>query len=1399
MKHFETNLLLNQIRIHLKPLFLIGAFFFLSLTTTNAQEEYISLEISNGFNQDVIAEDSPTSATTTASVDGDNTGANYALMSQDYPGATVGLPSSGIFVSESTPGLQFHLTDYTTNNVLKLADTDDSDTLEFTNPLQVTQLYILATSGSGESDFTGVIYFTDNSTQAISSQEVPDWYGTNAEVALSGMGRVSRSDDAVDNNTTDPKLFQIKIDIDESNQSKEVEKIEFTKTESDGILNIFGISASFAPSCLKPTDLTLESVSEQEAQISWLSVGEETQWKVYYGENGFNPSNEEGNSSDPVSDTIYTITDLTQNTIYDVYIKSLCSDTEESNFSGPFTFTTTLEGGYCMPGTSSSSYISALSTSEAVDNIDISNTEASPNGFIDKTLSDTISQIQTIPLDFSASYTSGTFGSKIWVDWNQDGEFTEDEIVYQSSSYSSDASGSFVAPEDAVLGTTRMRIGIHYYDISGPQPCDSDSNTSFMDISFKIIPLEDCQDTPIAGTIGDNFSVCAGNAFDLNTSEASNPANGLDRVWQSSPAGEDDWTDIDGANSSTYTLTDGIDEPTDFRYKVTCNFSDETDISDVIAVSLNPSNECYCTPEGTNSSRYIQNFSTTGGMENIDNINSGFSNGGYGDFTDMTVEQVQTNEVSFSTNIEGGTAGFKIWVDWNQDGQFDTSEEVAYQSDSYSSSHSGTFTVPVDAIPGETRMRIVSHWLSTIGAVDPCETGFTYGEFEDYIFNVVALEDCEGTPSAGTVDEDFSVCAGNAFNLNTSGASVPATGLERIWQSSPAGEDTWTDLDGASANDYILEEGIQEPTDFRYTLICNNSGEADTSDVVSVTLNPAVECYCTPEDTSTGFYYINEVLTNNALQNLDKNSDYSGNGYADYTETDTLIVYPGQEFNFSISGSSPYIAYKGWVDSNQDGQFDNDQEVVFDSNGTTDTPFTGTYTVPSAINEGFYRLRVRGVYFGSNIDPCGDADGETEDYMVKVVIPECFPPTDITINYITDNSAQVNWMANGETSWKITYGLEGFDMDDQDAGTSVTVDGDPQVDILDLETNSTYDVYINALCEANTESVLLEPDTFTTKVTPPENTRLCDAIELIPNAACSAGTYTTENAFEQVGEPVGSCYNNYHGTNSVWFTFEALNTTATIDTDYSSTEIITEISVYQAPTNCEDLTTLGEQIGCATAEDDELILHDLIIGDIYYVRVAGFNNMTGSFCINLDMQEQSCDTPTNITVDVIDDSSVNITWNPGGDESEWEVLYGQHGFDPENEEGESQLVSNTAETILEGLEADTQYDVYVHAICNETTQSNWAGPKSFNTPLNVDKQIFEGFTFYPNPVKGQLTLKANAPIKSVTLFNLLGQTVITEMPYQLQAQLNTDALQSGVYLMKVNINNSTKNFKIVKE
>lgn len=194
-----------------------------------------------------------------------------------------------------------------------------------------------------------------------------------------------------------------------------------------------------------------------------------------------------------------------------------------------------------------------------------------------------------------------------------------------------------------------------------------------------------------------------------------------------------------------------------------------------IHVTTEPDGPEYCIPAGTNSSYYINDFSTTGGIQNISNLGTGFSPGGYGDFYDnYAVEQVAGGTVNFEVDLgtSSQTYGFRIWVDWNQDGVFDTTEEVAWNSTTYQGSHSGDFTVPTDAALGETRMRIVGHWLNSQGLIDPCSTNHTYGEFEDYKFIVSeggdepSVEDCSfGIPSFAEVPNAYGITATSNYRV----------------------------------------------------------------------------------------------------------------------------------------------------------------------------------------------------------------------------------------------------------------------------------------------------------------------------------------------------------------------------------------------------------------------------------------------------------------------------------------------------------------------------------------------------------------------------------------------------------------------------------------------------------
>jgi len=96
---------------------------------------------------------------------------------------------------------------------------------------------------------------------------------------------------------------------------------------------------------------------------------------------------------------------------------------------------------------------------------------------------------------------------------------------------------------------------------------------------------------------------------------------------------------------------------------------------------------------------------------------------------------------------EGDQCG--IWVDWNQDGVYDSNETV------YTASGYGLFTTtitpPADAIVGDTRMRVR---LMYIGTLSSCGDT-TYGEVEDYTITILPDDDCDTI----TIGTDTSVWA----------------------------------------------------------------------------------------------------------------------------------------------------------------------------------------------------------------------------------------------------------------------------------------------------------------------------------------------------------------------------------------------------------------------------------------------------------------------------------------------------------------------------------------------------------------------------------------------------------------------------------------------------------------
>jgi hypothetical protein len=174
----------------------------------------------------------------------------------------------------------------------------------------------------------------------------------------------------------------------------------------------------------------------------------------------------------------------------------------------------------------------------------------------------------------------------------------------------------------------------------------------------------------------------------------------------------------------------------------TCNImgSAEVLITGVVgAAALNT--YCASTPWNDSYSN-IENISIVGDNTLINNNTVSQCNA-YSDYTSFSADVTPGN--SYTLNVNLGTCHpqqawidlANIFVDWNIDGDFDDANELVGQINPIQSpsSHVITLNVPSSAIPGQSRMRIVSQ--STVSqssnSAQACDDQVAYfGETEDY-------------------------------------------------------------------------------------------------------------------------------------------------------------------------------------------------------------------------------------------------------------------------------------------------------------------------------------------------------------------------------------------------------------------------------------------------------------------------------------------------------------------------------------------------------------------------------------------------------------------------------------------------------------------------------------------
>jgi subtilisin-like proprotein convertase family protein len=219
---------------------------------------------------------------------------------------------------------------------------------------------------------------------------------------------------------------------------------------------------------------------------------------------------------------------------------------------------------------------------------------------------------------------------------------------------------------------------------------------------------------------------------------------------------------------------------------------------------------------------------------------------GQGSSNPFSVTVTECNNTAFTNSMA-------IWIDFNQNGVFETTEQVYVSPAATAGAHteSGTINIPSTATAGTARMRVVCVETTTPGSITACGT-YGWGETEDYNINIVSC-----------VAGAFSAQPANATitcNTNTSFAvTAAATGIAYQWQVSIDGGLNWSNITnggvygGATTNTLSLTNVPASYNGYKYR--CNITGTctpANTnSNVATLTVNQPVAPTVFPNPAST--------------------------------------------------------------------------------------------------------------------------------------------------------------------------------------------------------------------------------------------------------------------------------------------------------------------------------------------------------------------------------------------------------------------------------------------------------------------------------------------------------------------------------------------------------------------
>lgn len=1204
------------------------------------------------------------------------------IISQNEIGAQGDITSISFYYSSGTTSLSTEWTIYLGHT----QETSFDSNTDWIDISDLTEVFSGTVSYPSSENFMEIVFDvpfdynnTDNLVIAVTETE-PGWGGTinfgkTQTVSGSNKGIFFRSDTVVPDPASPPTATG----------------------RTDYVNNI--ILGGILPSCPAPANLRVTDVGSTTADIAWDELGTATSWNVEYGESGF--ARGTGTTENGLTSTNLTIP-ITIGTDYDVYVQSDCGNELSSWAFLPLSTT------YCEPSsTSSIDYLSEVSTSGAVTDINYTASSMPAGGYSDQTAM-SFRAYETLTFEMSTRYVGGVNGVNVWVDWNQNFNFEESEKIVSITNSDALKTFSITIPAGTPEGTYRMRVRGQYGSSANPPACGSVTWGSAVDFNLTIVEPPTCL-APSDLTVSNVTET----TLDLGWTE-----NGTATQWdiEYGPHGftQGSGTMVNGVTSNPHTLNINAGEEYNFYVRSVCSPTDSS-------FWTGPYVYRYCDV----SSQYGEFLSLVESEDAVTDIEYTATTqppGAYADETDQILRTFEGQEFDIITTYSyNGDNGVNIWVDWDRDMNFDSSEMISsIRNSNTTKTHS--ITIPSGVAEGEYRMRVRGQWN---GSPPPCGE-VNYGSTVDFTLFI-------GIPPTCPSPTDLVV------------ESVSSDSAEISWTENGTATE-WEVVYGESGFDPETEGDVQTVTNTPETTLTNLDSNTVYDFYVRAICAQGDDSYlsrkqsfltaCVPETIPFFEGFENGYTNGEDLDGCWSQTSITGaqtwtanNSETTYNRSprtgnwNVYLRYSNASWMFYPLVLEANTAYELEFYARQDATSGATVKAAF---GDADSPAAMTTTIieTTDITSGSYQ-RVRGYFTPptSGVYYIGILGELTVtpwylsiDDINVTEAPGCLPPNNLTISNVTETTADLSWnILNGEDEWEVIYGEAGFNP--ATSGTTVMVNNDPETTLTNLESDTGYDVYVRAICGVGDESELSEVKYFFTG--------FCDYTSSSTDYYIS--DFFTEGAVVDInnrdsGRSPGG-YGNFTHMQLVTyptddFDFEAeFNGTGTYgfnmwidfngDLEFDESEKVYGSGAYVSSVSGNIVIPANVQPGTYRMR----IVADWLNTNPSPCGTSSYGEAEDYTVVITDLP--TCLPPTDVTIEMVSVDSVEISWIPRTSEDTWKVIYGESGFDI-NSEG-TEVIVNTPNVLIEGLENSTKYDVYVIAVCDGGDESFPAGPMSFWT------------------------------------------------------------------------------------